>query len=78
MVAFIVDCLMGFDLKKEIKVIASAKVITGFHIIKNLALGADMCNSARGMMLALGCIQSFECNKNKCPELETGINSVTA
>ena len=68
--AFVVDCLIGFDLKKEIKIIASGKVISGFHIIKNLALGADMCNSARGMMLALGCIQSFECNKNKCP---TGI-----
>ncbi len=68
--AFVVDCLMGFNLKKEIKVIASGKVISGFHIIRNLSLGADICNSARGMMLALGCIQSFECNKNKCP---TGI-----
>jgi len=68
--AFVIDCLMGFDLKKEIKVIVSGKVITGFHLIKNLALGADGCNSARGMMLALGCIQSLECNKNKCP---TGI-----
>jgi glutamate synthase domain-containing protein 2 len=70
--AFIIDCLMGFGLKKEIKVIASGKVMTGFHIIKNLSLGADMCNSARGMMLALGCIQSFECNNNKCP---TGITT---
>ncbi|MFK5892947.1 MAG: FMN-binding glutamate synthase family protein [Pseudomonadota bacterium] len=68
--AFVVDCLMGFGLKKDIKVIASGKIMTGFHIIKNLALGADLCNSARGMMLALGCIQSLECNKNKCP---TGI-----
>lgn len=68
--AFVVDCLMGFGLKKEIKVIVSGKIITGFHVIKNLALGADACNSARGMMLALGCIQSLECNKNKCP---TGI-----
>lgn len=70
--AFVVDCLMGFDLKKEIKVIVSGKIITGFHLIKNIALGADCCNSARGMMLALGCIQSFECNKNKCP---TGITT---
>ena len=70
--AFVVDCLMGFDLKKEIKVIVSGKIITGFHLIKNLALGADCCNSARGMMLALGCIQSLECNKNKCP---TGITT---
>ncbi len=46
--AFAVDCLMGFDLKKDIKVIVSGKILTGFHIVKNLALGADLCNSARG------------------------------
>lgn len=69
-VAFVVDCLVGFDLKKDISVIASGKIFTGFHMIKNMALGADLCNSARGMMLALGCIQSLECNKNSCP---TGI-----
>jgi glutamate synthase domain-containing protein 2 len=65
--AFIVDCLTGFDLKKNIKVIASGKVLSGFHLIKNIALGADICCSARGMMLALGCIQALECNLNSCP-----------
>jgi glutamate synthase domain-containing protein 2 len=68
--AFVVDCLMGFDLKKDIKVAASGMMFSGFHLLKNLALGADMCCSARGMMLALGCIQALECNNNKCP---TGI-----
>ena len=65
--AFAVDCLMGFDLKRDIRVIASGKILTGFHIIKNLAIGADLCNIARGMMLALGCIQALKCNSNKCP-----------
>ncbi len=65
--AFVIDILMGFDLKKEIKVIASGKIFTGFHMVKNFALGADLCNSARAMMLALGCIQALECNSNKCP-----------
>jgi glutamate synthase domain-containing protein 2 len=65
--AFVVDCLVGFDLKKDIRVIAAGKVLTGFHIVRLLAMGADICNSARGMMLALGCIQSLECNKNTCP-----------
>ena len=68
--AFLVDCLMGFDLKKDIKVAASGMMFSGFHLIKNLALGADLCYSARGMMLALGCIQALECNNNNCP---TGI-----
>ena len=68
--SFVSDCLNGFDIKKHIKIIASGKVITGFHVIKNISLGADMVNSARGMMMALGCIQALECNKNICP---TGI-----
>lgn len=68
--AFVVDCLMGFDLKKDIKVIACGMMFSGFHLVKNLALGADMCASARGMMLALGCIQALECHNNTCP---TGI-----
>lgn len=33
------------------------KVTSGFGIVRNLSLGADLCNSARGMMFALGCIQ---------------------
>lgn len=65
--AFVYDALTGFDLKKHIKIIASGKVATGFDLVKNFALGADMCNSARGMMFALGCIQALECNKNTCP-----------
>jgi glutamate synthase domain-containing protein 2 len=65
--SFVTDCLNGFDVKKNMKIIASGKVITGFNIIKNVALGADMVNSARAMMLALGCIQALECNKNICP-----------
>ena len=68
--AFVCDVLVGFNLKQHVRVIASGKVFTGFHIVKNLALGADICNSARGMMVALGCVQSLVCNTNKCP---TGI-----
>jgi glutamate synthase domain-containing protein 2 len=65
--AFVCDALTGFDLKKDIRVIASGKIITGFHLYRAMALGADACNSARAMMLALGCIQALECNKNTCP-----------
>lgn len=65
--AFVYDCLNGFGIKKQIKIIASGKVHTGFDLVKNIALGADMCNGARAMMLALGCIQALECNHNTCP-----------
>ncbi|TDI65166.1 MAG: FMN-binding glutamate synthase family protein [Bacteroidetes bacterium] len=65
--AFVHDTLVGYDLKKHIKLIAAGKIFSGYHIARALALGADLCNSARGMMLALGCIQSLQCNLNTCP-----------
>ncbi|MCL4116268.1 UNVERIFIED_CONTAM: hypothetical protein GTU68_057072 [Idotea baltica] len=65
--AFAYDALMGFDLKKHITLIAAGKIVTGFDIYRALALGADVCYSARAMMMALGCIQALECNKNSCP-----------
>jgi len=64
---FVHDALTGFDLRKHIRLIASGKIMTGFHIFSRMALGADICNSARGMMLALGCIQARRCNTNHCP-----------
>jgi glutamate synthase domain-containing protein 2 len=65
--AFVYDCLNGFGIKDQIKIIASGKVISGFDIIRCLSIGADLCNSARGMMFALGCIQALECHANTCP-----------
>jgi glutamate synthase domain-containing protein 2 len=64
---FVVDTLNGYDLKKQIRVITATKIFTAFDIFKALCIGADVCNSARGMMLALGCIQALKCNTNECP-----------
>lgn len=61
------DLLDLYQIKQHIRIITSGKVITGFHLMKALALGADTVNSARGMMLALGCIQARRCNTNHCP-----------
>ncbi len=66
-IAFAHDTLVGFGLKNQIKIICSGKIISGFDIVRALAAGADVCNSARGMMFALGCIQALECNTNSCP-----------
>ena len=65
--AFVENCLIGFGLRENVKLIASGKIFTAFHLLKHLALGADMCNSARGMMLALGCVQSLTCHSDHCP-----------
>ncbi len=61
------DLLDEYKLKGQIKLMASGKMITGFHIVRALSLGADAVYSARAMMLALGCIQALICNTNKCP-----------
>jgi glutamate synthase domain-containing protein 2 len=55
------------DLRKDIKVIASGKIISAENVIKMRALGADICNSARGFMFSIGCIQALRCNTNACP-----------
>ncbi|HEX8039073.1 MAG TPA: FMN-binding glutamate synthase family protein [Chryseosolibacter sp.] len=65
--AFVENMLQGFDIRKHIKLAASGKILTGFHMARAMALGADICNSARAMMMALGCIQALECNRNTCP-----------
>ncbi len=80
--AFVYNALEGFGFKDEITLIASGKIVSGFDMFRAFALGADVCYSARAMMLALGCIQALECNKNNCPtgvathrkELVAGLN----
>jgi glutamate synthase domain-containing protein 2 len=65
--AFVDNMLKGFNIRQHIRLIASGKILTGFQMVRAISLGADMCNSARAMMMALGCIQALECNKNTCP-----------
>jgi glutamate synthase domain-containing protein 2 len=67
---FVNSALIGVGLRDQIRIVASGKMFTAFHILRAMALGADTVNSARGMMLALGCIQSRTCNTDHCP---TGI-----
>lgn len=64
---FVVNLLNKYDLKSEIKVIASGKASNSFDLIKIMSLGADIVNGARSFMLSMGCIQAKECNKNTCP-----------
>jgi glutamate synthase domain-containing protein 2 len=65
--AFVHNMLVGFNIRQHIRIIASGKILSGFHMLRALALGADACNSARAMMMALGCIQALQCHTNKCP-----------
>lgn len=69
---FVEDTLNGYGLRKDIKLIASGKVLSGFDIMRTMCAGADGCNAARSMLFAIGCIQALLCDTNNCP---TGITT---
>ncbi len=64
---YVVALLKKYNLRDQIKIIASGKVIDAFDIVKLKAMGADMIGMARSFMLSLGCIQARECNLDTCP-----------
>ena len=66
------NTLLGVNLRQRIKIGAAGKVITAFDIARMMALGADWCNSGRGFMMALGCIQAQSCHTGTCP---TGVTT---
>ena len=61
------NTLVGLGLRERVKLGCAGKVISAFDIARMLALGADWCNSARGFMFALGCIQAQSCHTGACP-----------
>ncbi len=61
------NTLVGLNLRDQIRIGASGKIITAFDIVRTMALGADWCNSARRFMFSLECIQSQSCHTDRCP-----------
>ncbi|MBQ0934083.1 FMN-binding glutamate synthase family protein [Ideonella paludis] len=61
------NTLVGLGLRDRIRLGASGKIVSAFDIARAIALGADWCNSARGFMFALGCIQAQHCHTGACP-----------
>jgi glutamate synthase domain-containing protein 2 len=61
------NTLRGVGLRDRVKVGAAGKVTSAFDIARLMALGADWCNSARGFMFALGCLQAQTCHTGRCP-----------
>jgi glutamate synthase domain-containing protein 2 len=66
------NTLRGAGLRQRIKVGCAGKVVSAFDISRLMALGADWCNSARGFMFALGCVQAQHCHTGHCP---TGVTT---
>ena len=46
---------------------AAGKLISAGKQLHAMTLGADVAYTARGFLLALGCIQALQCNANTCP-----------
>lgn len=61
------NTLVGADVRRHVKIGASGKLVSASAMARAMALGADWCNSARGFMFAVGCIQSQRCHTNRCP-----------
>ncbi len=70
--SFAHNALVGIGLRDRIRVGASGKITSAFDMAKVLSLGADWCNSARGFMFAVGCIQAQACHTGDCP---TGVTA---
>ncbi len=66
------NTLRGAGLRDRVRVGCAGKVVSSFDIVRMMALGADWCNSARGFMFALGCIQAQHCHTGACP---TGVTT---
>ena len=66
------NTLMGVNLRDQIKIGCSGKIISAFDMAVAFAMGADWCNSARGFMFSIGCIQAQVCNTGFCP---TGVTT---
>ncbi|TRZ97027.1 MAG: FMN-binding glutamate synthase family protein [Rhodocyclaceae bacterium] len=66
------NTLVGVNLRTRISIGASGKIVTAFDMARTMAMGADWCNSARGFMFALGCLQAQTCHTGRCP---TGVTT---
>jgi glutamate synthase domain-containing protein 2 len=71
-VNFVHNALVGINARDRIRIGAAGKIATAFDMARAMAIGADWCNSARGFMFSLGCIQSLSCHTDRCP---TGVTT---
>ena len=65
--SFAHNALRGVGLRDRVRLGASGKITSAFDMARIMAIGADWCNSARGFMFAVGCIQAQSCHTGACP-----------
>lgn len=59
--------LKKYGMRDKITIIASGKLFSPDKIATALALGADVIQIARGLMISVGCIGAQKCHSNECP-----------
>lgn len=62
-----VDAAVKYGIRDKFVIIASGKLISPEKVAIALAIGADLASSARGFMMANGCIMALQCHTGKCP-----------
>ncbi|MEH7333245.1 FMN-binding glutamate synthase family protein [Neobacillus drentensis] len=63
----VVDKACKYGVRRKVKIFASGKLISADKVAIALGIGADAVNSARGFMIANGCIMALQCHTGKCP-----------
>ena len=64
---FVQNTLQEEGVRGRLKLMASGKLIDARRQLTAMSMGANACYTARGFMMALGCIQALQCNQNTCP-----------
>ena len=67
--------LKASGIRDKVILSASGRLFTPAHAAMAYAFGADTVDTARAMMLSIGCIQALKCHTNHCP---TGITTNNA
>ncbi|MGM0624121.1 MAG: glutamate synthase-related protein [Campylobacterota bacterium] len=68
---YILDTLLRkYELRQEIKIVASGKILTPDDVVISMSMGADAVGIARGFMMSGGCIRARMCSgfgSHLCP-----------
>ncbi len=63
----ITSLMKDLKIRDKFKIVTAGKLISAGKQMMALCMGANAIYTARGFMLALGCIQALRCNNNTCP-----------
>lgn len=68
---YVLDTMLKkYDIRKDIKIVASGKILTPDDVIITMCMGADAVGIARGFMMSGGCIRAKMCSgfgSHVCP-----------